>query len=77
MHQEDAAIKMIKGRGRESELLREIAILERAKTQYVVRFLGYAICQQGILLCMEYLPGGRHPPPYVISLASHIAIFLS
>ena len=59
MHLEDAAIKMIKGRGNENELLKEIAILERAKTQYVVRFLGYAICQHGILLCMEYVPGGR------------------
>ena len=62
MHLEDAAIKMIKGRGNENELLKEIAILERAKTQYVVRFLGYATCQHGILLCMEYLPGGRTFP---------------
>ena len=51
MHQEDAAIKMIKGRGSEAELLKEIAVLERAKTKFVVRFLGYSVCPEGEIVC--------------------------
>ena len=38
---------MIKGRGSEAELLKEIAVLEQAKTKYVVRFLGYSVCPSG------------------------------
>ena len=57
---EEAAIKMIKGRQRNNEaaILREIAIMERAKTDYVVRFLGYSVCPDGILFGMELMPGG-------------------
>lgn len=57
---EDAAIKMIKGRrvDQEEALLKEMAILERARTEYVVRFLGYCICPDGILLAMEFMSGG-------------------
>lgn len=58
MHKEDAAIKMIKGRNRESELLKEIAIMEKARTKYVVRFLGYSVCNEGTLLAMEYMEAG-------------------
>ena len=58
VHKEDAAIKMIRGRNRESELLKEIAILEKARTKYVVRFLGYSLCNEGILLAMEYMEAG-------------------
>ena len=47
LHKEDVAIKMIKGRGSEAELLKEIAVLEQAKTKYVVRFLGYSVCPSG------------------------------
>ena len=58
VHREEAAIKLIKGRSREKEMLQEIAILERAKTNYVTRFLGYTVCPDGIMLCMEYMSGG-------------------
>ena len=58
VHREEAAIKLIKGRSREKEMLQEIAILERAKTNYVTRFLGYTVCPDGIMLCMEYMAGG-------------------
>ena len=52
VHQEDAAIKMIRGRNSEAELLKEIAVLERAKTHYVVRFLGYSVCPTGVPLSL-------------------------
>ena len=58
VHREEAAIKLIRGRSREKEMLQEIAILERAKTNYVTRFLGYSVCPDGIMLCMEYMAGG-------------------
>ena len=58
VHREEAAIKLIKGRSGEKEMLQEIAVLERAKTNYVTRFLGYSVCPDGIMLCMEYMPGG-------------------
>ena len=67
VHMEDAAIKMFKGTfkgsdAHETELLQEIAILERAKTKYVTRFLGYSVCREGIILCMEFCEGGTAFP---------------
>ena len=60
VHREEAAIKMIKGRNEKFEdvMLREVALLERAKTKYVTRFLGYSYAQEGILLAMELMRGG-------------------
>lgn len=58
---EDAAIKMINGRQKSHEeaLLKEIAIMDQAKSEFVVRFLGYSVCQDdGLLLCMEFMSGG-------------------
>ena len=50
----------VKG-GRPSEqarLLHEILILEKCRSSHVVQFLGYAISDDGLLLCMEFLSGG-------------------
>ena len=49
---------MIKGRNQESEILKEIAILGQARTKYVVRFLGYSVCNEGTLMAMEYMQAG-------------------
>ena len=59
VHKEDAAIKIIKGRDEENEMLQEIMILERAKTKYVVRFLGYSITPDGLVMAMEYAQNGN------------------
>ena len=59
VHKEDAAIKIIKGKGEEKEMLQEIMILERAKTKYVVRFLGYSLSPEGIVMAMEYAQSGN------------------
>ena len=59
VHKDDAAVKIIKGSGEEAEMLQEIMILERAKTKYVVRFLGYSLSPDGIVMAMEYAQGGN------------------
>ena len=59
VHKEDTAVKIIKGMGEEEAMLREIMILERAKTKYVVRFLGYSLSADGLLMAMEYARGGN------------------
>lgn len=60
VHKEDAAVKIIGGKQRDNQamIIKEIIIMERARTDYVVRFLGYSVCQDGILLAMEYMAGG-------------------
>ena len=58
LYREDAAIKIIKGVDQEQEMLREITMLARANTKYVVRFMGYRVSPDGILLAMEYMQGG-------------------
>ena len=50
---------MIKGRNQENEILKEIAILAKARTKYVVRFLGYSVCNEGTLMAMEYMQAGN------------------
>ena len=60
-NQEDAAIKIIAGRQRDTQLalLREMTIMEKARSNYIVRFLGYSVCQDGLLLAMELMQGGN------------------
>lgn len=58
---EEAALKTVKG-GSPSEharLLHEIKILESCRSRHIVQFFGYSICADGLLLCMEFLPGGN------------------
>ena len=59
IHKEDTAVKIIKGMGEEEAMLQEIMILEQAKTKYVVRFLGYSLTSDGLLMAMEYARGGN------------------
>ena len=59
VHKEDTAVKIIKGMGEEEAMLQEIMILERAKTKYVVRSLGYSLTPDGLLMAMEYAKGGN------------------
>lgn len=57
---EKAAIKIVKGGDASSHarFLHEIKLLEKPKSAHIVQFFGYSIAPRGVLLCMEYLPGG-------------------
>lgn len=60
VHKEDAAIKTIRDRDRANQaaLLNEITIMDRAKSDYIVRFLGFSVCRDGLLLAMEFMKNG-------------------
>ena len=59
VHKENVAIKLIEHTGQDGGMLNEIAIMEKAKSKYVVRFMGYSTCPDGLLVALEYMSGGN------------------
>ena len=59
--QEEAAVKMVLGGStlQNARLLHEISILEQCKSSHITRFLGYSVSNDGLLLLMEFMPGGN------------------
>ena len=60
LDRQDAAIKVIFGgqRDAQAELMREVTVLARVVSDYVVRFLGYTVCGGGMIMAMEFMEGG-------------------
>lgn len=60
VRKDTAAIKIVTGGGEQEQarLLHEIMVHEQCKSVHVVQFLGYSISEDGLLLCMEYMPCG-------------------
>ena len=57
---EQAAVKIMKGNSssQQAQLLHEIKMMERCVSAHIVRFLGFSVLEAGLVLVMEYMPGG-------------------
>ena len=57
---EQAAVKIMKGNSsnQQEQLLHEIKMMERCVSAHIVRFLGFSVLDAGLVLVMEYMPGG-------------------
>lgn len=59
MFGKDCAVKTIcEGtRKEQARFLREIRILETLRTEHVVKYMGWSVCPEGLVMLMEYCPG--------------------